>query len=514
MFVKVGILSFLLLVMGCYEINGESEDSDTDSESDTAEPGSSKDDDVDIETDGSENGEDTTGADSRDDSTGDTLEEKDTETEEEVSHCATMNMIDDMETASGRVCPTDARNGVWYVFHDDDTEGEQFPPITEPGIPAQTSAIPEGRDGSLIGMHTYGEGFDDWGAGIGLDLSYNDGEYGTYDASAYTGVAFWARSDLSTEIEFRVSTPETTLIEWGGSLYDYDECWWQPHSKTISLSTEWALYEVFFEQLRTDCWASFYSDQLTNIQFLFSTEYWNGSDDENFDFWIDDVSFFNHDTPCCDSSPPECRGDTWPIVDETLDTIIKRKYPDDDRSPCNALCWNTLLSADDYGISALGGLECYHWLTSLSISDANITDLSPLSQLTELYNLDLINNQINDLTPLSSLGNLIGLYLSDNQIEDLTPLSSLIDLYYLDLKNNRISDITPLENLVSLLDVSLDNNNISDLTPLVSNPAIGNMYFGSTRISLENNPIDCASQKTNLEELKRKGVIINGVYCN
>ena len=72
--------------------------------------------------------------------------------------CADESMIDDMESGSGHSCTHDGRNGVWYIFHDETSELEQWPPLTTPGVPAPLSEIPGGRDASLRAIHTFGKG--------------------------------------------------------------------------------------------------------------------------------------------------------------------------------------------------------------------------------------------------------------------------------------------------------------------------------------------------------------------
>ncbi len=44
-----------------------------------------------------------------------------------------------------------------------------------------------------MAMHTFGSGFTEWGAGFGFALNGPDGGLFAYDASAYSGIVFWAR---------------------------------------------------------------------------------------------------------------------------------------------------------------------------------------------------------------------------------------------------------------------------------------------------------------------------------
>ncbi|MGK3988835.1 leucine-rich repeat domain-containing protein [Sorangium sp. So ce136] len=69
------------------------------------------------------------------------------------------------------------------------------------------------------------------------------------------------------------------------------------------------------------------------------------------------------------------------------------------------------------------------------------------------------------------------------------------------LSSNRISDLSPLSTLSRLTVMDLSYNRISDLSPLAANPDIGRE--GS--VELYGNPIDCASQASNISALEERG---------
>ena len=121
-------------------------------------------------------------------------------------------------------------------------------------------------------------------------------------------------------------------------------------------------------------------------------------------------------------------------------------------------------------ISALSDLSN---LMYLYLYNNQIVDISALSGLTNLTDLWLHYNQIVDISALSGLTDLTELYLYNNQIVDISAVSSLTNLMYLRLYNNQIVDISALSGLTNLSDLRLDNNQIVDLAPLVSNAGIG-----------------------------------------
>jgi hypothetical protein len=89
----------------------------------------------------------------------------------------------------------DGRQGGWYVYGD--SRGTFTPPNNLSIDPTEGNSNCSGP-GSL---HVQGMGFSMWGAATGVDFkprpSDGDGGYGdkmTYNASAYRGVAFWAKA--------------------------------------------------------------------------------------------------------------------------------------------------------------------------------------------------------------------------------------------------------------------------------------------------------------------------------
>jgi len=209
-----------------------------------------------------------------------------------------------MEDGTGRICSGEGRLGVWYAYNDG--FGTQWPAPQTPGTPILPIAIPGGPAGSTRAMfsrYVYAN-FDSidpnaapWGAGIGLDLSFDGVTYGTYDASRYDGITFFARSSReSVELHVRVNTTDSTLVDFGGTCLvefcnTYDYFFWLE-------GIEWKRYSVRFADLHpyvsTPGLPEFRRDLLTNIQFLFVRYRPTYADTE---IWIDDVSWFQGAPP-------------------------------------------------------------------------------------------------------------------------------------------------------------------------------------------------------------------------
>src|SRR3954467_3861419 len=106
-------------------------------------------------------------------------------------------LLSDFKMDNG-ILPVDGRTGGWYTYGDKEgsgmlvpAEGGGAPPDLDTGNPNCSGP------GSL---HVISTGFRDWGSAMAVDFKgklFTDAGLvgkGTYDASAYKGIAFWARS--------------------------------------------------------------------------------------------------------------------------------------------------------------------------------------------------------------------------------------------------------------------------------------------------------------------------------
>ena len=384
------------------------------------------------------------------------------------SSSANVSLIDDMENGSGRILNTDGRVGAWYAF---DSEGSnQWPAPTTPGVPIETSQIPNGRCSSQRAMHTYGD-LSDWG-GIGFDLKFDGTTYGTYDASAYDGITFWARGSPDY-IQVRIGTAETTSTKYGGTCTLDDPgsgvsegC--QPAYRTIYLGDDFVQYWVPFATLWPPANSApavpFDQTLLTNVQF------YNNSSDLPIDYWVDDVYFYGGVPGCCAASPPECSGICADVCN--LDVL--------DYAPSN--------------LQIPEQLRCVISLKELNLSNGVLSDVGMIANLTELYRLNLSKNQVTNLGPISNLFRLKYLALSSSGLAELDPLACLTRLITLDLSSNSISNLAALSNLTNLTSLLLNNNQVGNLEPL---SGLTNLVT----LNLSNNSIDSAASLSTLTAL-------------
>ena len=382
-------------------------------------------------------------------------------------------LIDDIESGTGHICEgVEGRKGVWYAFNDEGEGSTQWPELTTPGVPVPASEIPGGRGSSTHAMHTYGTAFSTWGAGIGFDLAYDGTTYGRYDGSRYSGITFWARGAMGATTQFRVSTAQTTLLEYGG------ECMLEPcyaSFEELFFGNEWRRYWVPFSMVPDPGKLLTERTKLTNVQFLLRNA--------DFDFWIDDISFYTGEADCC---PAGC-SDVVQYADTRLEQAIKqalhRGSDDPNGVTCNEACTVYSVFFPGYTIDDLSGLECSPGLHTLNLSNSTASNLEALAKLPSLAFASLASEQIADIRPLSGLGELRDLSLGSNHITDISPLSGLDRLKNLTLSYNEVSAVPVPFTLPALEQLYLDSNRLEDLSGLAGAPKLKTLALSSNGLA-------------------------------
>ena len=116
-----------------------------------------------------------------------------------VPACPTMDDLISDFTMDNGLNPVDGRVGGWYTYGDTSGRGILTPLEGAVVVPDLTVGNLNCA-GGLGSLHVKGVGFTDWGAATGVDFTPKtqvDGGpvgKGTYDASRYRGVSFWAKA--------------------------------------------------------------------------------------------------------------------------------------------------------------------------------------------------------------------------------------------------------------------------------------------------------------------------------
>jgi hypothetical protein len=181
------------------------------------------------------------------------------------------NMIDDMESGTGYTCEGNGRRGSWFSYV------STYGVFNPPGNPVPTTLLAVPRGESTRAMRAYGT--NDAYAGFGCWLQETPL---TYDASAYTGIRFYAMGTPAM-LHVIVQTSGTESTTYGGTCtLPTLEC--AGNETTITIDSTWGLVQVPFSAL-TGGTVPFDATDLWSIEFQPAT---TGA----FDFYIDDLSFY------------------------------------------------------------------------------------------------------------------------------------------------------------------------------------------------------------------------------
>ncbi|WP_433927517.1 carbohydrate binding domain-containing protein [Sorangium cellulosum] len=198
-----------------------------------------------------------------------------------------LEMIDDMEDNDNAINAAGGRVGYWYTFNDETEGATQQPPPDPEGTgetPFTMTALEPARGQSTYAARSWGSGFETWGAGFGFDLNSPEGAKAAYDASAYTGITFWAKGTTSATV--MISDPATDPE--GGSCTDQCDKW----QKSLPLTEEWQQFTIPFADLKQGGWGDVAPNPQIDATKLYSIQFQVGTDPE-FDVYIDDLAFYN-----------------------------------------------------------------------------------------------------------------------------------------------------------------------------------------------------------------------------
>jgi hypothetical protein len=190
-------------------------------------------------------------------------------------------MIDNLDDNDGRILVVSGRQGPWHSFNDT-SSGNQVPPIN--GTFAPQSG---GANSTPYAVHTTGSGYQFGGVGFDLNNATATAESAqsmAYNASAFTGITFWAKGTGNLRIEL----PQRSFVptDRGGSCSG--TCWNVYGSRAIQgqLTSSWKQFTIPFSSLQREDGSSspaFNPAELMGIAFK--------HEGSTFDFWIDEVQF-------------------------------------------------------------------------------------------------------------------------------------------------------------------------------------------------------------------------------
>lgn len=205
--------------------------------------------------------------------------------------CSDPLLIDDFDSAPTQICSTDGRNGYWFVYSTVSTN-VLTPPV---------GAFAYGGGLNAGGLEFHGTSSAGYDVGVGVSLKNHQNEPTPYDASAYSGVRFMIRSNLSNDLYFNVQLQSRLPVEAGGDCIDSTICNDHP-THLFSTTTEWQEHVVCFYDTASEGYAggpivAVKPGELSQLAIRPSV----GGD---FRFQMDDLYFLPEDDPICGTNNP------------------------------------------------------------------------------------------------------------------------------------------------------------------------------------------------------------------
>jgi len=196
-------------------------------------------------------------------------------------------LIDDLEDGDNTIKATGSRVGYWYTYNDGTATQVPDPKVLFKGV------TPGHMPTTGLSATTSGPAFTKYGAGMGFDFNNTASKSCAYDASAYTGIKFWAKANtgnmaamtLKAMIKIPATTPTTAD---GGTCTGTceDHFYLKP---APALTATWAQYTMPFATIAQDGFgtkvASFDKAHILAMQFQVAQNI-------AFNFSVDDITFY------------------------------------------------------------------------------------------------------------------------------------------------------------------------------------------------------------------------------
>jgi len=137
-------------------------------------------------------------------------------------------------------------------------------------------------------VYVYGQTAIDTNSGATFGFSLGS----PYNASAYSGLSFWAKINAGTNPPIRVAFPDADTDPRGAvcqtSTTDQNLMCWSHFGYRLSLTTTWTKYTIPFTLLTQDAWG--YQAAAFNPATLFSIAF-QIPENDTFGIWVDSIAF-------------------------------------------------------------------------------------------------------------------------------------------------------------------------------------------------------------------------------
>jgi len=158
-----------------------------------------------------------------------------------LKECGPEGMIDDFEDNNNQSNVIDGRGGYWYTYADKlgttiwpelGENGGTFTP-SEGGYNSKFAGEVKGRISTAVVVYA------------GLGLNFVDPK-GSYDASKYEGVTFWAKRAANSTGKVRLKVPDVSTDEAGGVC---SECF-NDFGTDLNLTEQWQRFVIPFHDMK------------------------------------------------------------------------------------------------------------------------------------------------------------------------------------------------------------------------------------------------------------------------
>ena len=196
---------------------------------------------------------------------------------------ATEGMVSDGEASPNQINAIKGRGGYWYTFVD--KNGSTVTPLA--GEQGGTFAMaPGGVNGSKFAAHMSGQIGNADTVYAGMALNFVDPK-GTYDATAYKGVSFWAKKGSESIASVRLKVPDINTDPEGKVC---KECF-NDFGMDLKLSDEWTLYTVpYLAMSQLKGWGSPRTPGVDSSQ-VYGLQFQVNKRGAPFDVWVDEIQF-------------------------------------------------------------------------------------------------------------------------------------------------------------------------------------------------------------------------------
>ncbi len=201
----------------------------------------------------------------------------------ELRSCGPDGLIDDGEDGNNQTKVAGSRGGYWYTFKDPASGSTVLP---EAGEGSAFAMSEPGASGSRYAAHVTGHVGQGEAVFAGMGLNFVD-PMAPYDASAYKGVAFWAKRGPHGHGRVRFKVPDVATHEKGGVCTD---CF-NDFGVEILVTEGWQHFAFPWRKLRQiPGWGS-PRPHLVKSAKAFGLQWQVSHPGADVDLWVDDVEF-------------------------------------------------------------------------------------------------------------------------------------------------------------------------------------------------------------------------------